>query len=89
LKERGLVKLTAEEAMKFEPVRVSVVVALPTGVEVGLIEVSTGTGLLVTVKVELAEVPPPGVGFVTVIVAVPAETIFAAGTVAVSWVAET
>ena len=36
------------------------------------------------VKVELAEVPPPGVGFVTLTVDVPAATRFAVGIVAVS-----
>jgi hypothetical protein len=46
-----------------------------------------GAGL-VTVKVVLAEVPPPGPGFVTVIGTVAPEAISAAGTVEVMLVAE-
>lgn len=42
----------------------------PAVAEVGLIEVRMGAGL-VTVKLILPDTPPPGEGFVTVIVAVP------------------
>ena len=77
--------------MKLEPVSVIVVVALPAAVEEGLIDASVGDGLLVAVIVNVwpAEVPPPGVGFVTVMLDVPTETRFAAGTVAVRLVVET
>jgi hypothetical protein len=64
---------------------------LPVAADEGLIEVAEGTGLLVEVIVNVSpdEVPPPGVGLNTVTVAVPAEAILAAGTVAVTLVAET
>ena len=56
----------------------------------GLIEVSTGGGLLITtlviVKTSEPLVPPPGVPVNTVIFAVPAVVISAAGTVAVNCV---
>ena len=51
-----------------------------------------GTGFVpppLMVKVTALEVPPPGVGFVTVTAAVPAEAIAAAGTAAVNCVALT
>ena len=46
--------------------------------------VTVGNGLLIT-SVEAAEVPPPGVGFVTVMEAEPAAAISAARIVAVTW----
>ena len=48
-----------------------------------------GTGFWSTLKVCGFEVPPPGVGFTTVMEAVPAVAMSAAGTVAVSCVEET
>jgi hypothetical protein len=57
-------------------------------VEVGLIEVIVGTGLLM-VNVAEFEVPPPGAGLTTVTDAVPAVATLAAGTAAVSCVEET
>ena len=59
---------TADEEVKFVPVAVSVIAALPAFAEAGLIEVSVGAGL-VTEKWIPLEVPPPGEGFVTVMVA--------------------
>ena len=53
------------------PFTVIVNSASPTLFEVGEIDVVVGTGLL-TVKVWALDVPPPGVGFVTVIENVPA-----------------
>ena len=47
------------------------------------------TGVLTIVNVCAFEVPPPGVGFTTVMEAVPAVAMSAAGTVAVSCVEET
>jgi hypothetical protein len=71
---------------KLDPFAVSVKLGPPAAVDVGLTEVKVGTGLLPTVIVNVRplEVPPPGVGFVTVIIDVPEEAIFAAGTVACS-----
>ncbi len=64
---------------------------LPFAADEGLIDIATGTGLLleVIVNVNPEDVPPPDVGLNTVTVALPPETIFAAGTVAVTLVAET
>ena len=81
-------KLTTEVGMKFVPFTVSVKVASPALLEVGEIEVVVGTGLF-TVKTSALDVPPPGVGFVTVILNVPAAVKSEAGIEAVSWVAET
>jgi hypothetical protein len=63
----------------------------PFAADEGLIDKATGKGLLLEfiVKVSPDEVPPPGVGLNTVTVAVPAVAMFAAGTVAVTLVAET
>jgi len=61
---------TEEEATKFVPVNVSVKPLLPAVVEVGAIEVRTGTGLLI-VSVCALEVPPPGAEFTTVMEACP------------------
>ena len=47
------------------------------------------TGVATMVNVCALDVPPPGVGFTTVIEAVPEVAIRAAVTVAVSWVEET
>ena len=81
-------QLTVEVETKLVPFTVRVNWALPTVVEVGLIEVMVGTGLLI-VKVTEFEVPPPGGGLTTVTDAVPAVATFAAGTIAVSLIEET
>ena len=59
----------------------------PAVVEVGEMELVVGTGLLI-VSVCALDVPPPGVGFTTVMEAVPAATISAAAIVAVKVVLE-
>jgi hypothetical protein len=59
------------------PVAVRVNDAPPCVAEFGEIEVSVGAGLL-TVKLEDADVPPPGAGFVTVTLDVPAFAMLAA-----------
>ena len=55
----------------------------PAVAEVGLMPVSTGTGLLI-VKVAPLEVPPPGPGLKTVMPAVPPAAMSLAGIAAVS-----
>jgi hypothetical protein len=79
---------TVEPETKLVPFTVKVKSALPPVVQVGLIEVVVGTGLLI-VNVCGLDVPPPGLGFTTVTDAVPAVATFAAGTMAVSLVEET
>jgi len=79
---------TVEVETKFLPITVRVNCAPPAVAHVGLIELVVGTGLLI-VNVCALEVPPPGGGFLTVTAAVPAVATFAAGTIAVSSVAET
>jgi hypothetical protein len=81
-------KSTVEEALKLVPVTVSVNDDPPAVVEVGEMELVVGTGLLI-VSVCAFEVPPPGVGFTTVMDAVPAVAISPAVIVAVSVVEET
>jgi hypothetical protein len=79
---------TVEVETKFVPVTVKVNCGPPAVAQVGLIAVVVGTGLLM-VNVTAFDVPPPGAGFTTVMDAVPALAIRAAGTVAVSCVALT
>ena len=79
--------LTTDDAMKLVPVSVSVIEPPPATAAVGamLLRVGTGfdtNGLIVNVCDEL--VPPPGVGFATVIAAVPADAMYAAGTLTVT-----
>jgi len=81
-------QLTVEVETKLVPFTVNVNPPLPAVVELGLIEVVVGTGLLIVNVTEL-DVPPPGLGFTTVTDAVPAVATFAAGTIAVSCVEET
>jgi len=85
-------KFTTEPEMKFAPFTVSVKSALPAGIEVGVIETVVGRGFGVTtaatVKVWLFEVPPPGAGFRTATLAVPAVAILELGISAVSVVLE-
>jgi hypothetical protein len=76
-------KLTTEVATKLVPFIVSVKVASPTFLLVGKILVVVGTGLF-TVNVCAFEMPPPGAGFVTVILNVPAVVRSLAGIVAVN-----
>ena len=82
-------KFTVAPATKPVPVRVNVKAGPPTVAEAGAIEVSVGaeTGLMVNDRVP--DVPPPGAGFVTVTVAVPAVAISAAVIAAVNCVALT
>jgi xanthosine utilization system XapX-like protein len=79
-------KLTVELAIKFVPVRVRVNAAPPAVALVGLMEVRVGAGFAaaLTVKFAAADVPPPGVGFVTVTGNVPAVAISAAVIAAVT-----
>lgn len=70
------------------PLTVSVNAAPPAVVELGFKLVSVGKGLLM-VKVAAVEVPPPGVGLLTVTLAVPAVAMSEAGIAAVNCVALT
>jgi hypothetical protein len=72
--------------MKLVPFTVSVKAAPPVVALVGDIEVIVGTGLFIG-NVSAPDVPPPGLGLVTVIFAVPEFVISVAGTWAVSCVA--
>lgn len=65
---------TEEVERKLVPVSAIVVAALPAIAEAGEMAVNVGTGLAGAVMVKLTplEVPPPGDGFTTVIVPVPA-----------------
>jgi hypothetical protein len=76
---------TVEVETKFVPVTVRVKAAPPAVALGGESEVAVGNGLLM-VKVRALDVPPPGVGFFTVTVAVPAVAMRLAGTEAVNFV---
>ena len=82
-------KFTVAPATKPVPVRVNVKAAPPTVAEVGASEVSVGAEAALIANDTDADVPPPGAGFVTVTVAVPAVAISAAVIAAVSCVALT
>ena len=82
-------KLTVAPVTKPVPVIVSVNAAPPTVAEAGAIEVSVGPETALIVNDRLPDVPPPGAGFVTVTVAVPAVAISAAVIAAVNCVALT
>ena len=82
-------KFTVAPATKPVPVRVNVKAAPPTVAEVGAKEVSVGPEAALIVNDRLPDVPPPGAGFVTVTVAVPAVAISAAVIAAVNCVALT
>jgi hypothetical protein len=70
---------------KFEPNTVKANAGPPTAVELGFSEIIAGTGLFpVRVKLTAFEVPPPGVGLVTVRATTPGKVAAAAGMVAVS-----
>lgn len=83
-------QLITEPLIKSVPVTVNVNAVLPAIVVFGLIAVSTGGGLLtimlLIVKSSEPLVPPPGAPENTVIFAVPAVAIFAAGMDAVNCV---
>ena len=79
---------TEEDALKFVPVRVSVKPLFPAFVEVGEIEESVGTGLLI-VRIWEFDVPPPGVGVTTVTDEVAPTAISLAKIVEVSWEPDT
>jgi hypothetical protein len=81
-------QFTVEVETKLVPFTVKVESALPAAVQVGLIEVVVGTGLLI-VNVTEFDVPPLGGGLTTVMDAVPAVATFAAGTIAVSLIEDT
>jgi hypothetical protein len=69
-------KLTVAPLRKFVPFTVNVKAAPPAITFAGCNVVTVGTGLFVTVTLKVTEfdVPPPGVGFVTVTPGVPAAT---------------
>jgi len=86
----GLVpKLIVAPVMKPVPVRLNVKAAPPTAAEFGAKEVSVGPEAALIVNDRLPDVPPPGAGFVTVTVAVPAVAISVAVIAAVNCVALT
>jgi hypothetical protein len=81
-------KFTTEDELKFVPFTVKVKADPPARADVGESELIDGNGLL-TVNEELADVPPPGAGFVTVTPSVPAVAISGAVIEAVTCVAST
>ena len=81
-------KFTVAPVAKPVPVRVNVNAAPPTVVLAGAIEVSVRVDPLI-VNDRVPDVPPPGAGFVTVTLAVPAVAISAAVIAAVTCVALT
>ena len=82
-------KFTVAPVTKPAPVRVSVKAAPLTVAVAGAIELSVGPETALIVNDRLPDVPPPGAGFVTVTVAVPAVAISAAVIAAVNCVART
>ena len=82
-------KFTVAPVTKPVPVRVNVKAAPLTVAVAGAIEVSVGPETALIVNDRLPDVPPPGAGFVTVTVAVPAVAISAAVIAAVNCVALT
>jgi len=86
----GLVpKFTVAPATKPVPVRVNVKAAPPTVADAGAREVRVGAEAALIVNDRLPDVPPPGAGFVTVTVAIPAAAISAAVIAAVNCAALT
>ena len=79
-----LFQCTFEPETKFDPLTVSVKAGPSAVALLGEIELIAGTGLL-TVNVFAFDVPPPGPGFVTVTLIVPAVAMSAAEIAAVSW----
>ena len=82
-------KFTVAPLAKPVPVMVSVNAAPLTVAEAGAIELSVGPETALIVNDRVPDVPPPGAGFVTVTVAVPAVAISAAVIAAVNCVART
>ena len=84
-------QLMVDPLIKFVPLAVSANAEPPAVALFGAMVLKTGTGLftitLLIVKLRAPLKPPPGVAVNTVIVALPAVVIFAAGTAAVSCVA--
>src|SRR5262249_58418494 len=78
---------TAAPFTKFVPPTVSVNAGPPAAALFGvrLVSVGTGFGAAVIVNVSGPDVPPPGAGFTTVTVAVPAVARSPAGILALSW----
>jgi hypothetical protein len=74
---------TTDPLTKFEPATVRVKAGPPVTAEGGLMLAITGTGLSIA-KLAALEAPPPGPGFTTVTLAVPAAAMSLAGIVAVS-----
>ena len=81
-------QFTVEVETNLVPFTVKVKSALPAVLQVGLIDVVVGTGLLI-VNVTEFDVPPAGGGLTTVMDAVPAVATLAAGTIAVSLIEDT
>ena len=81
--------LTTDAGRKSPPLTVKVNWADPTGFDEGERLVMDGTGLEVTTKGIVLDVPPPGAGLTTVMLKLPAAVRSEAGMMAVSWVAET
>jgi hypothetical protein len=78
-------KLTVDAELKPNPFTVSMNAAPPTIALAGETDVIPKTGLLM-VKDATVDVPPPGAGFFTVTLTVPATAMSAAGIVAMIWV---
>src|SRR2546430_1178191 len=76
---------TVDPLVKFVPLTMSVKAELPAGSKLGLMLLITGRGLLIK-RVLALEVPPPGGGLKTKMVAVPALAMSLAGMAAVSCV---
>ena len=83
-------QFTVELAVKLAPLTVKVNAAPPATAMFGLIELVVGAGILgLMVNVAAGEEPPPGDGFWTTTLAVPAEAMSLAEIEAVTWVALT
>jgi hypothetical protein len=81
-------QFTTAPLTKLLPLTVRVKLVPPAAVLVGKSELIVGTGLLIA-NVEAPEVPPPGVGLTTVMLAEPVLVMSLAGTAALIWVALT
>ena len=77
---------TAELLLKFVPFTVKVKAVSPANLVVGDKLLTVGTGLFTVTINGGVDVPPPGVGFVTVTAAVPPVANSEAAICAVSWV---
>jgi hypothetical protein len=83
---RGLpFQFTTEEAMKLLPEMVRVVAAVPAAMELGDIAASIGAGFTSPIgRVAVLEMPPPGAGLLTVMLAAPVAEMLVAGTMTVT-----